>query len=207
MIYFTADLHFGYPRVLEDANRPFSSIEEMDRTLIENWNARVTPADTVYVLGDVGGYNTPFPAQQLSQLHGHMHLIRGNHDTGLIPQSQFLQYFESVTDLLELDEEDTHLTLCHYPMVYNQGGYMLHGHLHNKKNELYELLQKLPRVLNVGVDVNDFAPVTLDTLIENNQIFYNDPNKGYPPPRKGGQKWRTSFQPLPFPKENSHEKD
>lgn len=208
MIYYTADLHFGYGPVLEAAHRPFSSTEEMDEVLIENWNAQVTDQDTVYVLGDIGGHSSPFPHTQLSRLRGHKHLVRGNHDTGFENQMQFFDYFESVTDLLELDVGDTHLTLCHYPMVYNQGGYMIHGHLHNKQNELYDLLQKLPRVLNAGVDINGFAPVTLETLIQNNQIFYHTPEKGCPPTRKGShkRKWKAVFQPLPIPKENFHEK-
>ncbi len=34
-------------------NRPFDSIEEMDETLISNWNSRVKGNDTVYILGDL----------------------------------------------------------------------------------------------------------------------------------------------------------
>ena len=41
------------PAIIEViAQWPGASAEEMDRTIIERWNARVGPADTLYCLGD-----------------------------------------------------------------------------------------------------------------------------------------------------------
>ncbi len=53
MVYFTADLHLGHNSIIQSCNRPFSSVEEMDETIIGNWNSRVSDVDEVYVLGDV----------------------------------------------------------------------------------------------------------------------------------------------------------
>ena len=53
MILFTSDLHLGHKNILKLCNRPFSSIEEMDATLIENWNKKVHKNDQVYILGDL----------------------------------------------------------------------------------------------------------------------------------------------------------
>jgi len=33
-------------------NRPFAGIDEMNGTLIANWNSAVSDADEVYILGD-----------------------------------------------------------------------------------------------------------------------------------------------------------
>ena len=52
MIYFTSDLHLGHANIIRHCNRPFSSVVEMDETLIKNWNMRVHPDDTGYVLNE-----------------------------------------------------------------------------------------------------------------------------------------------------------
>ncbi len=201
MIFYTADLHFGYAKILETACRPFSSVREMDEALIENWNQTVCEEDTVYVVGDVGSYSTPFPGAQLSRLRGHKHLIRGNHDSCMEDQRPFLDHFESVTDYLEIDDGDAHILLCHHPLVYIQRSFVIHGHTHNTKLETYQILQQLPRVLNAGVDVNGFKPVTLQQLIENNRFFYQDLHRGEPRHSNrqpsGVGKWGAEFHPLP----------
>ena len=43
--WFTADHHFGHRNVIRFCNRPFETVEEMDRTMIDNWNAVVRPDD------------------------------------------------------------------------------------------------------------------------------------------------------------------
>lgn len=200
MIFYTADPHFGSESIIEHAARPFSSLREMDEELIRRWNDVVSDTDTVYLLGDVGSHCTPFPAEQITRLRGHKHLIRGNHDTVLEDQQSLFQFFESVSDLLEIEDGDTHITLCHYPLVYDQRGYMIHGHIHNTRKRIYQILTQLPRVLNAGVDINHFAPVTLEELIRNNQEYYHDPQRGCPAEHKSPRtkpKWEAVFHPLP----------
>ena len=201
MIFYTADLHFGSDDVIEKAKRPFSSSREMDETVIYNWNNAISDNDTVYLIGDIGNHNIPFPDEKLRKLRGHKHLIRGNHDTCIENQERLLDYFESVTDFLEIDDGAFHITLCHYPLVYIQGGYMIHGHLHNAKGKGYQILTQLPRTLNAGIGINVFRPVTLAQLIENNRDFYGDAERGgFKQSTDGvhrGSKWKACFYPLP----------
>ena len=53
MVFFTSDLHFGHGKIIDHCGRPFSSVEEMDRVMIENWNRRVRKNDKVYIVGDI----------------------------------------------------------------------------------------------------------------------------------------------------------
>lgn len=202
MIFYTADLHFHYAPLL--SSRPFETVEQMDAVLIENWNATVTPADTVYVVGDVG-YNCGLvPLDALGKLCGHKHLIRGNHDTGFRDAERLYECFESVTDFWELDDGEVHVMLCHYPILYRKRGYMIHGHLHQRRGEEYEILKGLPRVLNAGVDIHAYRPVSLMELVERNRAFYAgelDEQIPLPPhTKRGTEGWlpvTPDFRPIP----------
>lgn len=127
MIYYTADLHVHYAQLLP--SRPFATVEEMDEALVKNWNDTVGPEDTVYLVGDIGWNGGRVPGEL--RLSGHKHLIRGNHDTGYEDAGRLYRWFETVTDFNEIDDGETHILLCHYPMLYHKRGYMIHGHLHH----------------------------------------------------------------------------
>jgi len=173
MNYYTADLHLGYTPILHDTARPFKTIEEMDQTLIANWNQKVTPQDTVYIVGDFSYNNGIVPLDYLKQLNGKKHLIRGNHETGMPDAQKYYECCESVTDFLEINDGDSHILLCHYPILYGKRGYMIHGHIHNQRNAAYTILKSLSRVLNAGVDINFYFPASLAELIENNRRYYS----------------------------------
>jgi len=49
---------------------------------------------------------------------------------------------------------------------------MVHGHLHaDTTDDFFPLLCRREKLLNAGVDVNGFAPVTFEELTENNIRF------------------------------------
>ena len=202
MIFYTADLHFHYKPFLP--GRPFASVEEMDEAMIRLWNETVTDEDTVYVVGDVGYNGGYVPGDALGRLQGRKHLIRGNHDTGFENAQKLFDYFETVTDFNEIDDGETHILLCHYPILYRKRGYMIHGHLHQTRGPEYDILRQMPRMLNAGVDVNFYRPVTLAQLVENNRAFYSGENDALippPPPRRregeGLLPGKPDFRPLP----------
>ena len=199
MIFYIADLHFDYEPILANGNRPFASIAQMNEQMIRNWNAVVSDEDTVYLIGDICGHGHPIQGRHLMRLRGKKHLIRGNHDTGLENQQKLFDYFESVTDFLEIDDRGIHVILCHYPIVYIQKGYMIHGHIHNTQKEVYQVLKPLSRVMNASADINHFRPVTLEELIQNNQEFYQTPERGDTGDWlfQKNEKWKADFRPLP----------
>ena len=52
--WFIADTHFSHANIIKYAGRPFATVEEMDRALIENWNKCVGEDDQVLFLSDFG---------------------------------------------------------------------------------------------------------------------------------------------------------
>lgn len=96
MVYFTSDLHLGHRGIITMQNRPFTDIEEMNRTLINNFNCFVHKDDTVYILGDIAHHLTIPQAENLiRKLNGKKYLIKGNHDKNYDPS-----LFEDVRDFM-----------------------------------------------------------------------------------------------------------
>jgi len=166
-IFFTADLHIGHTNILYLQHRPFSSISEMNETIIENWNSTVDSKDTVYLLGDVGLCNSVYLAKYLIRLHGTIHLIPGNHDKAAL---KIPNHFASINPLLNIQINKQFLTLCHYPMRSwlrcGRKSFHLHGHWHTQDHTEYRTRIGNYRMLDVGVDGWGYRPVRYETVYE-----------------------------------------
>lgn len=164
MLYFTADTHFFHEALLGDndfAPRLFTSVDQMNQTIITNWNQRVQATDRVYLLGDIAFVpNKPTAFAQvnqlLTQLNGQLIMIKGNHDN-----RAFLKYlaqhnqplsdgrlhyqFESVGVLIKVNHHQYFLT--HYPLLLGRvkQTFNLHGHIHHSMLPIAENI-------NVGLD-------------------------------------------------------
>ncbi len=79
-IFFTADLHLGHDNIIGYTKRPFKDVDEMDNTLIDNYNEKVSNDDTVYILGDFTLKNAGPARQYLKRLNGHILIVPGGHD-------------------------------------------------------------------------------------------------------------------------------
>ena len=117
MIYYTSDLHFGCQNKFEGRNL------DTDKSIIRNWNNRVTNGDTVYILGDIGkeGKNeeNEYLCQCLSVLKGRKVLIQGNHDKlqDLRIRQQFSETY-SYKEVVDVVGKKTYkVVLCHYPII------------------------------------------------------------------------------------------
>ena len=174
MIFFTADTHFGHKNIIELCNRPFSSVEEMDEIMVQNWNAKVKGNDTVYIIGDMF-FRAQNPESILKRLKGKKKLIIGNHDGSWMTKLKADDYFVSINNYLEVSDGKRSLVLCHYPLVtwkHEKKSFMIHGHIHADKSEDYwPAIAKRSNMLNAGADINGYQPVTFDELVENNILF------------------------------------
>ena len=169
MNYYIADTHFGHDNIRRLSNRPFNNVEEMDETIIQNWNNKVTNDDDVYILGDFS-HKSEDPIAYLKRLNGKKHLIVGNHDNRLLKNPACKKYFVEIADMKMVDDNGTQIVLCHYPLVEWNGYYrnVLHfyGHVHNTyHNETTRYARDMKNAYNVGVDVIGLAPCTLNEII------------------------------------------
>ena len=80
-IWLASDPHLGHNKDFMFGPRGFESIEEHNKAIVENWNSVVYPDDEVYVLGDLTLGDVEEGMRLIAKLNGHLHIIRGNHDT------------------------------------------------------------------------------------------------------------------------------
>jgi calcineurin-like phosphoesterase family protein len=167
--FFTADLHLGHQGIIHLCKRPFADSAAMDTALIANWNATVTPTDTVYVIGDFAHRSSKPASSYLARLNGTKHLIPGNHDTLDTLRAKgwasVLPPFVEI-DVLE-DGEGRHITMCHYALRtwprIGKGGLNLFGHSHGRLIGCQTA--KGGGQLDVGVDACGYAPVSLKDIL------------------------------------------
>jgi len=181
--FFSSDFHFGHLNIITYCRRPFRSLGEMNEALVANWNAIVGPHDVVHVLGDVAMGRREETLRFVGQLAGRKILYPGNHDRcwyGHGPSADnFLQEYLAAgfDDIRQGPQKLTiagrRVTLCHLPYrgdsgdtdrfskfrPVDEGLWLLHGHVHDKWH-------RNGRMINVGVDVWDFSPVSEHTIAE-----------------------------------------
>lgn len=182
MIYFIADTHFGHENVIRFCGRPFSCAAEMNEALIENWNARVSDEDDIYILGDFTLKGPTLANAVLERLRGRKYLIRGNHD-GYVDRSSFRRgLFVWIKDYFELNCQGRYFILCHYPLLsWNgmcRGAFHLHGHQHNKARYNQTNREDNLRRLDVGVDAHGMAPVSIEEIKAFWDEVYSDASYG-----------------------------
>jgi len=173
MIYFTSDTHFNHSNIINLCGRPFDNIEQMNNLMIQNWNSCVTDDDDIYILGDFMFKGSGIDANKFIQrLNGRKYLIRGNHDKYAEDETFIIDNFEWIKDYYVLNYKKIKIILFHYPILEWDGYFgdtiHLHGHVHNcgKNPEQKKRMSVLgKRAVNVGVDVNNFSPVSIEKIL------------------------------------------
>lgn len=167
--FFISDTHFSHKSILDFENRPFSSVEEMDEVMIENWNKTIKMSDLVYHLGDFCLSNQARHLEIIKQLNGRIVLIKGNHDysNAMKKIRPYLFDYYEVGHYFKAHKRQFWLT--HYPMDIGvrPRKYSISGHIHSHPSRNINQL-------NVGVDsdlmLNTFKlkhgqPVSFEQLL------------------------------------------
>jgi len=134
-VFFTSDTHFNHANIIDFCSRPFKNVNEMNETLITNWNRVVGADDIVFHLGDFCLGGSAEWTNVLNRLNGKIYL---NH-------CPFLCYGGAYKDT-----------------------WQLFGHVHTSKNNTGKDASRLnmlfPTQYDVGVDNNNFTPVSFDQV-------------------------------------------
>lgn len=129
--YFISDTHFNHYNILKYCNRPFETIEEMNKTIIKNWNSVVRSEDIVWFLGDLALGNREVCREIVGKLNGRKRMVKGNHDnwTDEFYRSIGFEYVSKYPIILK----EHKIILCHTPPEKVQGDYFyIFGHVHDK---------------------------------------------------------------------------
>jgi len=169
--WFVSDIHFAHKGVkggiIKYCNRPFRDIDHMNRSIIRNWNERVKPDDVVYHVGDFafrGGKEAGYSKNKFQyweeQLNGKIIHILGNHclnNSGrelIIRAEMLFGGYHVLTQHIPPDD---------YSDIPEGIDFMLVGHVHNLFK--HKFINNIP-IINVGVDVWNFRPVSMQEILK-----------------------------------------
>lgn len=180
--FFTSDTHFGHARILELSARPFPTVSAMNVAIVDRaYAAGITDADELWVLGDLAMGDFAESMKWAAALPGIKHLVVGNHEKHFDEpkQHRFDRYEQAYVDAgftvhhghVLLEVEGRQVLASHFPYFgdsqdndrhvaarpEDRGLPLLHGHIHGVRHID-------GRMFNVGVDVNDFTPVSPERI-------------------------------------------
>lgn len=190
-VFFTGCPHFEHENIIKLANRPFANADEMNATLVRNWNEVVSNDDIVYLMGDVTWGRG---IHWLKQLNGAIAILPGNHDDDADLHTWRREGYTILPPLVDIQWQGQWFNLCHYPIEdWNRrykGSIHLHCHTHSlnfrnpslpyirdsalaghANDSIYPLPIKYPAEIkcnrfNIGMDATKFYPMQLETILD-----------------------------------------
>jgi len=174
-IWLTSDLHFFHKNVLNYCSRPYSSVEEMNETLIRNWNEVVSPGGIIFILGDLFFCGKEEAIKITKRLNGQKYWIFGNHDAKSRKWKELTSLFVWIGDTKTIQVYDPEgeyrqrtpnppkkrwnsIRLFHEP-IHSWAGiqhdaFHCHGHQHGFGQKTTS------KILDVGVDAHNYYPIS-----------------------------------------------
>ena len=153
-----SDLHLGHDNIIRYASRPFSSAQEMNRTLWANWQRHVGPDQVLVCLGDIALSRGVSDAtwNRIQTLPGRKVLVIGNHDLAKDGRLRTRGFDEAYA--LLVSDGDPPLIWTHVPLSKVPDGYVnLHGHTHARQHDC-------SAHINASVEQLAYRPISLARL-------------------------------------------
>jgi calcineurin-like phosphoesterase family protein len=193
MIWFTSDTHFWHKNIIRLSKRPFDTLHQMHEHFIQEWNKRVQPNETVYVLGDFSFSNKTMTQPIISCLNGHKILILGNHDRHAkkmiemgfdeVHENMYIEIgnkqkvylshypFHPMNTFVRHKQGDDHKVAINWPydkvdMRYMHKRIVDDGKMWLLHGHVHNAWLQNGRQINVGVDVWDYKPVPHEKILQ-----------------------------------------
>ena len=164
--WFTSDTHFGHENIIKYCNRPFENVEQMNETLIRNFNQRIKPNDRVFFAGDFcfrnsaggkkGEGETHKATYYQEKVNGIWTFIKGNHDRN--------NSLKTCIEKIVIRYGGERICIVHNPLHADKNyKYNFVGHVHERWK--IRKLGDSSIMINVGVDVWNFTPVSFEEIM------------------------------------------
>ena len=163
-IWFWSDTHLGHWNIVKYANRPFKSLEEMDNTIIKNFNERVGEDDLVFFLGDfcmkTSSEASDAPKKAFDYYRNQLKckniiFIKGNHDGH--------NNVKSPIESLIIQHGGKRIYVTHDPKYAKEDFFFnFCGHVHEKYQ--FKKLGKKSIICNLSVEVWSYRPVDYNEI-------------------------------------------
>jgi len=141
---------FNVRDIIKYSNRPFKSVEEMDKEMIRRWNNKVGKEDIVLHLGDFALGSEKEVKELKDSLNGTIFLLKGNHDHKMLRKAGFI--------IIKGTFEIGNIIFSHDPLKKEdipKGFINVHGHIHEKESL---------HGFNASVEKMNYEPIELDEL-------------------------------------------
>lgn len=159
--FYISDHHFAHKNIIKYCHRPFETVHDMDRFMIEKWNSVVGKDDMVIHGGDFAlAAKEYYSHLWFDILNGEKLLVKGNHDGSVRWLEEMgvrvSKYFYSPDDDVLVAHKPTS------PFIQNTDGLtVLYGHIHDKV-----LPNPPPNSMNISVENMDYTPKTIEQIRE-----------------------------------------
>jgi calcineurin-like phosphoesterase family protein len=134
----------------------------MNETIVANHNKIVSEDDLLYHLGDFCFKGTNNAKNWENRLNGDIVHIKGNHDANNSTKTCIISAIMEFGNLTILAQHHPPASADDIPDGIDM---VICGHVHD--HYLYKILKDNPiPIINVGLDVHNFQPIGIDSLIK-----------------------------------------
>lgn len=158
-VFWTADFHLGHKNIIEYCNRPFDTVEEMDRAILQNLNEKVKSDDILYFLGDFCMASKQRTREYREAINcKEVYMVWGNHDKHW---SEWM--FKDCWEQKLISINGQKIFCNHYCMKSWRDSF--HGSWHMFAHSHGTLRPDVGAMaMDVGVDCHNFYPVSFEEV-------------------------------------------